>query len=125
VYSSDLGIVLVVGCGHQTIERIIERVRLLFDIPIYAVIGGLHLPGGGGRMKIVPIDIQPIVGTDRYPWNKLDESDTENTINTIKDLNPALVALSPHDSSDYTLKRFQEEFGPCYKTIKVGSPINI
>ncbi|MBN1905134.1 MAG: MBL fold metallo-hydrolase [Deltaproteobacteria bacterium] len=39
------GIVLIVGCGHPTIERIIERTKMVFDQPIYAIIGGLHLIG--------------------------------------------------------------------------------
>ncbi|MDO9263447.1 MAG: MBL fold metallo-hydrolase, partial [Desulfosalsimonadaceae bacterium] len=46
------GIVLIIGCGHQTIERIIERILTLFDAPIYAIIGGLHFPVGGGRIMV-------------------------------------------------------------------------
>jgi len=40
------GIVLIVGCGHQTIQRIIERTKQIFDENIYAVFGGLHFPIG-------------------------------------------------------------------------------
>jgi len=38
------GIVLIVGCGHQKVERILKRAEDLFDIPIYGIIGGLHYP---------------------------------------------------------------------------------
>jgi 7,8-dihydropterin-6-yl-methyl-4-(beta-D-ribofuranosyl)aminobenzene 5'-phosphate synthase len=71
------GIVLIIGCGHQTIERIIERTRALFDEPIYAVIGGLHYPVNGGRIMIGPINIQRIVGSDRPPWISIRESDVK------------------------------------------------
>lgn len=117
------GIVVVIGCGHQTIQRIIERVKALFDEPIYAIIGGLHLPAGGGRMKIGPIDIQPVVGTDRPPWDKINDTDTEEAIAAVKSANPSLIALSPHDSSDRSLDRFKQVFGDKFQVIKVGKPI--
>ncbi len=37
------GIVLVVGCSHPTLERIVEAVSALSDKPIRLVIGGTHL----------------------------------------------------------------------------------
>lgn len=119
------GIVVVIGCGHQTIQRIIERTRAIFNEPIYGIIGGLHLPAGGGRMKIGPVDIQPIVGTDRYPWNKINDLDTESAIDAVKSINPSVIALSPHDSSDRSLNRFKEEFGDKFQIIKAGTPISI
>lgn len=117
------GIALIIGCGHQTIERIIERARALFDDPIYAIIGGLHLPGGGGRMKIGPVDIQPIVGTDRFPWKKLNLDDTRAAIEAVKKVNPEILALSPHDSSDASLDMFSQAFGDRFQVIQAGRPI--
>lgn len=119
------GIVLVIGCGHQTIEKIVERAKALFDLPIYGIIGGLHLPAGGGRIKLGPVDIQPLVGCDRPPWNAINKMDTEEAIKTINAVDPAIIALSPHDSSDDTLNRFREEFGDRYSDIKVGNEIVI
>ena len=37
------GIVLVVGCSHPTIEKILEAARATLDKPIHLVFGGLHL----------------------------------------------------------------------------------
>ncbi|MGH8502348.1 MAG: MBL fold metallo-hydrolase [Gammaproteobacteria bacterium] len=37
------GIVLVVGCSHPTIEKIVEAARAAIDKPIHLVIGGTHL----------------------------------------------------------------------------------
>jgi 7,8-dihydropterin-6-yl-methyl-4-(beta-D-ribofuranosyl)aminobenzene 5'-phosphate synthase len=37
------GIVLVVGCSHPTIEKIVEAAKVAIDKPIYLVVGGLHL----------------------------------------------------------------------------------
>ncbi len=37
------GIVLVVGCGHPTIEKIVEAARGAANKPIHLLVGGLHL----------------------------------------------------------------------------------
>lgn len=37
------GIVLIVGCSHPTIEKIVEVVSTTIDKPIHLVVGGLHL----------------------------------------------------------------------------------
>lgn len=117
------GIVLVIGCGHQTIERIIDRTRALFDLPIHAIIGGLHFPVRGGRINIGPINIQRLVGSDKPPWAGLSEADVESAIAAIKAVSPKIVALSPHDSSDWSLARFREAFGEAYQEIRVGKEI--
>lgn len=117
------GLVIIIGCGHQTIERIIERTKQIFDIPIYAVIGGLHFPVKGGRVKIGPLNLQNIVGSDRVPWNGINEKDIASAIDAIEQEKPALVSLSPHDSSDFALDRFRAAFGDRYRDLKVGDEI--
>ncbi len=37
------GIVLIVGCSHPTIEKIVAAATNIIDKPIYLVVGGLHL----------------------------------------------------------------------------------
>lgn len=39
------GLVLLVGCAHPGIGSFIQKARQNFDLPIYGVIGGLHLMG--------------------------------------------------------------------------------
>ena len=119
------GIVLIIGCGHQTIERIIERTQALFDEPIYAIIGGLHYPVYGGRIMIGPINIQRIVGSDKPPWTGIRESDVNSAISAIQKVSPKIVALSPHDSSDWCIDRFKQAFGDAYVDVKVGQKILI
>jgi len=114
------GIVVIVGCGHQTIERIIERTVALFNEPIYGIIGGLHYPVNGGRIMIGPVNLQSLVGNDRPPWNPINEKDVQSAIDAIKAVNPEFVALSPHDSSDWSLDRFKNALGDKYHYLKVG-----
>ena len=121
----DKGIVIIIGCGHPTAERIVERVKMLFDDPVYAIIGGLHFPVHGGRIMAGPVNVQSLVGTDRPPWQAIGEADVDNAIAAMKTVNPALVSLSPHDSSDWSLDRFKAAFGDRYVDLKVGTPIQI
>ena len=119
------GIVIIIGCGHQTIERIIERTQMIFDEPIYGIIGGLHYPVNGGRIMLGPINIQRIVGSDKPPWVSIREADVKSAISAIKKVSPKFVALSPHDSSDWAINQFKQAFGDNYIDVKVGKEIVI
>lgn len=125
VHVKGKGIALIVGCGHQTIGRLIDRVRALFDEPIYGIIGGLHYPVNGGRIMLGPVNIQRILGSDTPPWQGIREADIENAITAIQQVCPRIVALSPHDSSDWAIDRFRQAFGSSYVDIKVGQEIVI
>lgn len=116
------GIVLVIGCGHQRIQRIIERTQALFDDPIYAVIGGLHLPVNG---KGLFAKIQYMVGSDYPPHQGLSEKDVHAAIKSIQDADVQLVSLSPHDSSEWSLAQFKTAFGERYVDLKVGKEIEL
>ena len=119
---AEKGIVLVIGCGHQTIQRIIERTKALFDLPIYAVIGGLHFPINGTTFFS---KIQYLLGSDYAPPKGLKEADVFNAIESIKAENVQIVALSPHDSTEWSIEQFKEAFGDRYVDVKVGKEIEL
>lgn len=116
------GIVLVVGCGHQSVEKLLRRVEELFDIPLYGVIGGLHYPVTASRMKF---NIQRIFGTGKLPWQRITKSETERALSRLleKDLN--VVGISAHDSCDWTINLFRDVFKERYREIQVGEEIVI
>jgi 7,8-dihydropterin-6-yl-methyl-4-(beta-D-ribofuranosyl)aminobenzene 5'-phosphate synthase len=43
VIETPKGLVIVVGCSHPTIEKIIDTAKTLFKKPVHLVIGGTHL----------------------------------------------------------------------------------
>jgi 7,8-dihydropterin-6-yl-methyl-4-(beta-D-ribofuranosyl)aminobenzene 5'-phosphate synthase len=92
------GIVLIVGCGHPTVERIVARAEALFDRPVVGIVGGLHYEGFGFA------DVQP-------------------HIEFLSSHNLKLVALSPHDSSPEAPEAFQSAFADRYHTLRVGESI--
>ncbi len=119
------GLVLIIGCGHQGTEAILDRVKETFDEPLYAIIGGLHFPVNGGRVMAGPFNLQNIVGVDRKPWKGIVESHVESAIKKIKSFNPSIVAISAHDSSDWAIEKFKAEFGERYRDIVVGRKIEL
>lgn len=119
------GIVLVVGCGHSTLQRIIDRAEMLFDEPIYGIVGGLHYPATASRVVKAGLPMQRLLGTGKWPWNPIDQDDVEAAIAYLTPRSPKLVALSPHDSCDWSLNAFRTAFGEAYQDVLVGKEIVI
>ena len=119
------GVVLVVGCGHQTLPRLIKRAQGLFNEPIYGIVGGLHYPVTEGRSKLLGIPIQKIYGTGKPPWSFITMEDVNRNIEVLKKVKPEIVALSPHDSCDVSIDAFRKAFPSAYRDIKVGENIII
>lgn len=121
----EKGLVVIVGCGHQTIERILDDVARLYDEKIYGVIGGLHYPVHGGRLMAGPLNLQALAGSDRMPWHSITEEDVERAIVAMKSHGVEYVALSAHDSSDWAMERFRQAFGEACHELKVGAPLTV
>jgi 7,8-dihydropterin-6-yl-methyl-4-(beta-D-ribofuranosyl)aminobenzene 5'-phosphate synthase len=119
------GIVLVVGCGHQTLPKIIQRAEVLFESPIFGLVGGLHYPVTGGRDKIMGIGIEKYVGTGKLPWRPITMDEVQENITFLKARNPKVVALSAHDSCDASLSAFRDAFSEAYREVRVGERIII
>jgi 7,8-dihydropterin-6-yl-methyl-4-(beta-D-ribofuranosyl)aminobenzene 5'-phosphate synthase len=120
------GIVLIVGCGHQTLARLIKRAQELFDEPIYGIVGGLHYPVTESRLKAaLGIPIQRIYGTGKPPWSLITMEDVNRNIEVLKTVKPEIVALSAHDSCDASIDAFRKAFPSAYRDIRVGKNLVI
>lgn len=116
------GLVLVTGCGHPEIERVLAAVETLVDAPVHAVVGGLHLPVHPLGTPLLP---QAVLGNPGWPWRPIDEAEARRVIEAIRERGPAVVALSGHDSTPWTLDAFAEAFGAGYRTLRVGDELVI
>jgi 7,8-dihydropterin-6-yl-methyl-4-(beta-D-ribofuranosyl)aminobenzene 5'-phosphate synthase len=115
------GIVLIVGCGHQSLSRLLERSRSLFAQPFYGLVGGLHYPVTASRTPWV--FSQRRIGTGKLPWRVIHPEEVEAAIAELALCEPHLVAISAHDSCDWTIRRFREAFGDRYRDVVVGREI--
>jgi len=119
------GIVLIVGCGHQGIRRIMERAKEIFNEPIYGLVGGLHFPVTASRINRLGIPLQRVVGCRRPPWNQLTIKEVEEEIEFLKSFDLKLVSLSAHDSCDEAIAAFHSAFPQEYRDLRVGMSLEI
>jgi 7,8-dihydropterin-6-yl-methyl-4-(beta-D-ribofuranosyl)aminobenzene 5'-phosphate synthase len=97
---AEKGLVLITGCGHPILEKLVARAESLYGAPVVGVVGGLHYEGLSAE------DIQPQIAF-------------------LQSRSPVLVALSPHDSSPEVLTAFESAFGEAYHTLRVGETIRL
>jgi metal-dependent hydrolase (beta-lactamase superfamily II) len=112
------GLVLIVGCGHQSVPRIVARATQLFGEPIFGVIGGLHYPLPRGRWLQFGLDLQRFLVYGLFGAPR--RSEVESDIALLADHHPEWVSLSAHDSSDEMIEEFRRVFGSRYRDLRVG-----
>lgn len=95
---SGRGVVIITGCGHPTLPKLVARAQAVFKEPLIGVIGGLHLTGA-------PISV------------------VQGDIDMLKGLNAQVVGLSPHDSDAGVIERFRAAFPAAYQDVTVGRAI--
>jgi len=87
------GIVLIVGCGHQTLPKILARTEMLFDAPLYGIIGGLHYPVEGGPISIMGMSPYKHSGTGKVPWRHISREEVKENIELLKKRNPRIAPI--------------------------------
>ena len=98
IHVAGQGLVMITGCGHPTMEKLVERAETLFGEQVVGVVGGLH-------------------------YEKLSVEDVQPHIRFLAPRQPKLIALSPHDSSPKALEAFQSAFPEAYRFVQVGEAI--
>ncbi len=117
----DKGLVIFTGCGHPTIEVIVQMVKRLSDEPIYAIGGGLHFPVTDSPLRKPGLKVLMIWGTGKPPWKRLTDDDLTRTIDNLNAVRPKHVFLSAHDTCDYAIGRFMNELKSETKVLKAGA----
>ncbi len=125
VHVAGHGLVVVVGCGHQTLPRLLARVGEVFQPALWGIVGGLHYPVPHGRERLLGIDVQRLVASGSGPLHPLTEAEVREHLDVLAALEPGLVALSPHDSSDEAISWFRERFGGASRDLRVGDRIDV
>jgi 7,8-dihydropterin-6-yl-methyl-4-(beta-D-ribofuranosyl)aminobenzene 5'-phosphate synthase len=114
------GPIMIVGCGHPSLSSLVERAQAVTGAPLYGIIGGLHFPVTGSR---VGKGRQNIIGNGKLPWQRITRDEAKQAAGAMARLDLKLVALSAHDSCDWTLDMFKETLGERYRTVLVGEEI--
>ncbi len=113
------GLVLISGCGHPGIVTMVEAAQKITGIPVYAVVGGLHLyytqPKAGFWGNIF--------GSSKLYCGTPSQKEVANIIDELKQLGVKKAFISPHDADQPTLEIFADKFGPDFEALKVGWPV--
>jgi 7,8-dihydropterin-6-yl-methyl-4-(beta-D-ribofuranosyl)aminobenzene 5'-phosphate synthase len=115
------GLVILTGCGHPTIEVIVQMVKRMSDDPIYAIGGGLHFPVTDSPLRKPGLKVQMIWGTGKPPWQRITDDDLKRTIDNLNEINSKHVFLSAHDTCDYAIDRFKNELNSETKVLRAGA----
>lgn len=99
VHVAGKGLVLITGCGHPSLEKLVERAESYYSLPVIGVVGGLHYEGLTAVDLTAPIEF-------------------------LAARKPLLVALSPHDSSPEAIKSSRGSFAQVYQDVAVGQSIH-
>jgi 7,8-dihydropterin-6-yl-methyl-4-(beta-D-ribofuranosyl)aminobenzene 5'-phosphate synthase len=95
-----VGIIIISGCGHPGLEKILTEAEKLIDLPVKGVVGGLH-------------------------YLNSTEDEISSQIEFLREREPRLVALSPHDSIGSVLQQFEQAFPQAYRYISIGLDIAV
>lgn len=120
-----LGAVLIVGCGHQTLPKLLDRYDRVFREPLYGIVGGLHFPVPEGRLKLLGLDAQQIFASGDGMFSPITMDEVKAQVDALDSRNLGVVGLGGHDSSDEVIAMFQERFGDSYRPVRVGERIVI
>lgn len=116
------GLVVIVGCGHQTLPRLLERIRATFRKPIYAIVGDLHYPIAHGRLFIAGIDAQRRLASGEGVFNPITPQTVEKEIRSLRDEVQRIV-IGGHDTGDEALALFRDVFGAHFEEARVGATV--
>jgi metal-dependent hydrolase (beta-lactamase superfamily II) len=120
-----LGGIIIVGCGHQTVTRLLQRYDAAFSTPLYGIVGGLHFPVPEGRINIGPLDAQRRLASGSGMFDPISMEEVEREIALLKKRGLGLIAVSAHDSSDEVIDLVRREFGEAHRHLRVGEEIVI
>ncbi len=125
VHVEGRGGVLIVGCGHQTLPKLLDRYDRVFSEPLYGIVGGLHFPVPEGRLNLLGLNAQQIFASGDGMFSPITMDEVAAQMDALDGRNLGLVAVGGHDSSDQVIAMFQENFGESYRHVRVGEPIVI
>lgn len=95
---ADVGVILITGCGHPGLARMVRIAEATLGQPVVGVVGGLH-------------------------YGETMTDDVRDGIALLGARNARLVSLSPHDTGPAGLAAFAAAFPQAYYTIAVGETI--
>lgn len=119
------GLVLIVGCGHQTVAKLIAKVKRDFNTPLYGIVGDLHYPVPSGRRYLLGVNLQRMFASGTGLTNPIGMEQIQDDMALLERENIQLLGIGGHDTSDEVIAMFSKRFGPRYRHVEVGTKIRL
>jgi len=124
IHIKGRGLVAMVGCGHQTIPKLVEHIRETFSEPLIGIIGDVHYPTPQGRLFIAGIDAQRWLASGDGPRRPITGEQVHSELKLLEQ-RLEFLALGAHDTSDEALTHAASVFGDRFEAVTVGKPIRL
>jgi metal-dependent hydrolase (beta-lactamase superfamily II) len=121
VHVAGRGLVVIIGCGHQTVPGLLHRLTSAFGELLYGMVGDFHYPVPEGRLRIAGLDAQRLFASGDGPFKPITKAQAQAELGMLDRLQ--LLALGGHDTSDEVIAWAAERFGDRFKHVKVGQAI--
>ena len=118
------GLVALVGCGHQTVPKLLTHIRETFVPELIGLVGDLHYPVPKGRLFIAGIDAQRRLASGDGPGRQIEQPQVEAELDLLAG-QLEVLALGAHDTSDEALALAEKRMGRRFERVVVGQPICI
>ncbi|MES3022944.1 MAG: DUF3703 domain-containing protein [Pseudomonadota bacterium] len=119
------GLVVIVGCGHQTLPKLVKRLEEAFGVPVYGLVGDVHYPVPQGRLFAGGLDLQKRFASGNGFFSPITIDDINADMALLEKKKLGILALGSHDTSDEAIVHAERRFGDAFHRVSVGTPIRI
>lgn len=124
IHLEGRGLVAIVGCGHQTMPKLMQHIRENFDAPLIGLIGDVHYPHPEGRLWMYGIDVQRRLASGEGVWAPLGIEQIGTELQAFAG-QLQFLALGSHDTSDEVLDLAERTLGERFQRVVAGEPIRV
>ena len=124
IHLEGRGLVAIVGCGHQTMPKLLQHIRENFKAPLIGLIGDVHYPHPEGRLWMYGIDVQRRLASGDGLWAPIDAGQIQRELAALS-AQLQFLALGSHDTSDEAHDMAEAAFGKRFQRVVAGEPIRV
>ncbi|WP_181373211.1 MBL fold metallo-hydrolase [Massilia glaciei] len=119
------GLVVIVGCGHQTLPKLVKRLEDAFGAPLHGLVGDVYYPVPAGRLFAGGLDLQKRFASGDGFFSPITVDDINADLALLAQKKIGILALGTHDTSDEAIGYAERRFGDAFRRVSVGTPIRI
>ena len=113
------GLVAIVGCGHQTLPKLLAHIEASFTEPLIGIVGDLHYPVPEGRLFVAGIDAQRRLASGTGLWQPMDFEQAAGEIDMLES-KLDFLGLGSHDTSDAVHVHAERAWGDRFYSVVAG-----